>query len=120
VPPNPFVPSFLCAFFTISSGTMSKTEVPLHSPSHIGEFVREIVEGHGLNVSTGARVLGVTRQTLSILLNCHSGLSSEMALRIEKAFGVKMDTLLKMQTAWEIAEARKREGEFNLPRYMAA
>jgi plasmid maintenance system antidote protein VapI len=43
-----------------------------------------------------------------------------MALRIEKAFGVKMDTLLKMQTAWEISEARKRAGEFDLPRYMAA
>ena len=42
-----------------------------------------------------------------------------MALRIEKVFGVKMDTLLKMQIAWEIAEARKREGEFDLLRYMA-
>jgi addiction module HigA family antidote len=66
---------------------MSNTEITLHSPSHIGEFVREIVEGHGLNISSGARVLGVTRQTLSILLNCHGGLSSDMALRIEKAFG---------------------------------
>lgn len=99
---------------------MSNAEITLHSPSHIGEFVREIVEGHGLNVSSGARVLGVTRQTLSILLNRHGGLSSDMALRIEKAFGVKMDTLLKMQTAWEIAEARKREGEFDLPRYLVA
>jgi antitoxin HigA-1 len=43
-----------------------------------------------------------------------------MALRIEKAFGVRMDTLLKMQTAWEIAEARKREGTFDIARYMAA
>ena len=99
---------------------MKKTEFQLHSPSHIGEFVREIVEGHGLNVSSAARVLGVTRQTLSILLNCHGGLSPEMALRLEKAFGVKMDTLLAMQTAWEIAQARKREGEFDIPRYMAA
>jgi antitoxin HigA-1 len=41
-------------------------------------------------------------------------------MRIEKRFGVKMATLLKMQTAWEIAEARKCEGEFDLPRYMAA
>ena len=92
----------------------------MHSPSHIGAFVREIVEGHGLNVSSSARVLGVSRQTLSILINEHGGLSPEMALRIEKAFGVKMDTLLRMQTAWEIAETRKREGEVEVARFMAA
>ncbi len=98
---------------------MSK-EIALHSPSHIGAFVREIVEGHGLNVSAAARVLGVTRQTLSILINEHGGLSPDMALRIEKAFGVRMDTMLRMQTAWEISEARKREGAFDIPRYLAA
>lgn len=87
-------------------------------PSHIGAFVREIVEGHGLNVTTGAKHLGVTRQALSILMNAHGGLSSEMALRIEKAFGVKMDTLLRMQTAWEIAEARKREDKVRVERYV--
>lgn len=95
-------------------------EIALHSPSHIGEFVREIVEGHDLNVSSAARLLGVTRQALSILVNCNGGLSSEMALRLEKAFGVRMDTLLRMQTAWEIAEARRREGDFDIPRYLAA
>lgn len=96
------------------------TEIHLHTPSHIGEFVRELVEGHGLNVSAAARLLGVTRQALSTLMNCKGGLSSDMALRLEKAFGVRMDTLLKMQTAWEIAEARAREGEFDIPRYLAA
>jgi addiction module HigA family antidote len=95
-------------------------EITLHSPAHIGAFVREIVDGHGLNVSTGAKVLGVTRQTLSNLVNEHGGLSPEMALRIEKAFGIKMDTLLRMQTAWEIAEARKREDEVEVERYLAA
>jgi antitoxin HigA-1 len=95
-------------------------EISLHSPSHIGAFVREIVEGHGLTVSGAARVLGVTRQTLSILMNENGGLSPDMALRIEKAFGMRMDTLLRMQTAWEIAQARKREGAFDIPRYLAA
>ena len=95
-------------------------EIVMRSPSHIGEFVREIVEGYGLNVSSTARLLGVTRQALSILMNCRGGLSAEMALRLEKAFGVKMDTMLRMQTAWEIAEARKREGEINVERYLAA
>jgi antitoxin HigA-1 len=94
---------------------MSNTEITLHSPSHIGEFVREIVQGHELNVSTGARVLGVARQTLSILLNCHGALSSDMALRIEKAFGVKMDTPLKMQTAWEIMAVMSPQKRLLLP-----
>ena len=95
-------------------------EIAMHSPAHIGAFVREIIEEHDLNVTSAARVLGVTRQTVSILVNEHGGLSSEMALRIEKAFAVKMDTLLRMQTAWEIAEARKREGDFEIARYRAA
>lgn len=93
----------------------------MHSPPHIGDFIRtEIIEAHGLNVSSGARALNVTRQTLSTLLNCRGGLSPEMALRIEKAFGVKMDTLLRMQTAYEIAEARKREATIEVPRFEAA
>ncbi len=80
----------------------------MHSPPHVGKFVAEIVDGNSLTISAGARVLGVTRQALSTLVNCDGGLSSEMALRIEKAFGVKMDTLLRMQANYEIAEARKR------------
>jgi addiction module HigA family antidote len=58
-----------------------------------------------------AQALGVTRATLSTLLNEHSQLSSEMALRIEKAFSVSMDTLMRMQNSYDIAQARKREGE---------
>jgi antitoxin HigA-1 len=95
------------------------TEITMRSPAHIGAFVREIVEGNGLNISSGAKALGVTRQTLSVLANEHGGLSPEMALRIEKAFGIKMDTLLRMQTTWEIAEARKLEGKIAVQRYAA-
>ncbi len=95
------------------------SEITMRSPAHIGAFVREIVEGSGLNISSAARVLGVTRQTLSVLANEHGGLSAEMALRIEKAFGVKMDTLLRMQTAWEIAEARKLESTITVQRFAA-
>ena len=87
-----------------------KTGIIMRSPAHIGDFVREILDGHELNVTTGARVLGVTRQALSNLVNRHGGLSSDMALRIEKAFGVKMDMLMRLQTMWEIAKARKWEG----------
>jgi plasmid maintenance system antidote protein VapI len=59
----------------------------------------------------------VARPTLSALLNQRSALSPEMALRLEKAFGVKMDTLLRMQTAYEIAQARSREDEIRVEKY---
>ena len=67
-----------------------------------------------LSVTAAAQVLGVTRATLSTLLNEHSQLSSEMALRVEKAFGVSMDTLMRMQNSYDIAQARKREGEISV------
>nr|WP_295659513.1 HigA family addiction module antitoxin [Polymorphobacter sp.] len=91
------------------------------SPGHVGDFIKtEIIEGNELTVSAGARILGVTRQALSTLLNAGGGLSPDMALRIEKAFGVKMDTLLRMQANYEIAEARKREDTIHVARYERA
>ncbi len=89
-------------------------------PSHPGQFIRmEIIEPLGLTVTEAAKALEVTRPALSALLNGRASLSPEMALRVEKAFGVKMDTLLRMQTAFEIAEARGRENEINVQRYHA-
>ena len=87
-------------------------------PAHPGGFVKsEIVEALGLSVTRAAQVLGVTRPALSALLNERAHLSSEMALRIEKAFGVSMDTLMRMQNSYDIAETRKREGEFEIVPY---
>ena len=95
--------------------------MPMHSPPHIGDFIRtEILAAHSLTVTSGAIALGVTRQALSTLLNGRAGLSPQMALRIEKAFGVKMDTLLRMQTAYEIAQARATEQDIAVSRYLAA
>ncbi len=89
-------------------------------PSHPGQFIRmEIIEPLELSVTNAAKILGVTRPALSALLNTRASLSPEMALRIEKAFGVKMDTLLRMQTSFEIAEARKRDGEIEVQPYVA-
>jgi antitoxin HigA-1 len=95
---------------------MAKTDsIRLKSPAHPGSFVKlEIVEPLGLSVTAAAQALGVTRATLSMLLNEHSHLSPEMALRIEKAFGVSMDTLMRMQNSYDIAQARKREGEIKV------
>lgn len=90
---------------------MGKTcSIRMKSPAHPGGFVKdEIVEALGLSVTGAAQVLGVTRQTLSALLNERVNLSPEMALRIEKVFGVSMNTLMKMQTSFDIAQTRERE-----------
>src|SRR2546425_12511605 len=88
--------------------------------AHPGQFIRmEVIAPLGLSVTEGAKILGVTRPALSALLNGRAALSPEMALRIEKAFGPKMDTLLRMQTAYEIAAAREREGDIKVKRYVA-
>ncbi len=79
----------------------------------------EVIEPLDLSVTQAAKVLGVTRPALSALLNGRAALSPDMALRIEKAFGPKMDTLLRMQTAYEIAEARDREADIKVKRYVA-
>ena len=88
------------------------------NPPHPGDFIRtEIIEPLGLSVTAAARVLGVSRPTLSTLLNGKSDLSGDMAVRLEKAFGVKMDTLMRMQNSYDIARARQREGRIHVRRY---
>ncbi len=92
----------------------------LARPSHPGQFIRmEVIEPLNLTVTKAARILGVTRPALSALLNCRAALSPEMALRIEKAFGPKMDTLLRMQAAYEVAEVRQRAADIKVKRYVA-
>lgn len=86
--------------------------MPMKNPPHPGDFIRtEIIEAAGLSVSAAAAVLHVSRPALSSLLNGKADLSGEMALRIEKAFGVKMETLMRMQSNYEIARTRSREKE---------
>lgn len=84
--------------------------MPMKNPPHPGNFIRtEIIEPAGLSVTAAAKALGVSRPTLSSLLNARADLSGDMALRIEKAFGVKMDTLMRMQVSYNIARTRERE-----------
>lgn len=79
---------------------------------HPGEWLRaEIVEPAGLSVTALAERLRVTRQAASNLLNGNAGLSAEMAIRFEKAFGLKAASLMRMQAAHELAQARAREDE---------
>jgi len=91
--------------------------MPMKNPRHPGEFIRtEIIEPVGLTVTAAAAALRVSRPALSSLLNGKANLSGEMALRIEKAFGVRMDTLLRMQASYDIAQTRKREKQIRVKR----
>ena len=91
------------------------------NPSHPGEFVKaEIIDPLALSVASAAGVLGVPRSTLRAFLNGRSALSAVMALRIEKAFGVRMDTLMRMQASYDVARARAREADIRVARYRPA
>ena len=92
--------------------------MPMHNPPHPGEVIRtEIIEANGLTVTGAARILGVSRQALSGLLNANVDLTGDMALRIEKAFGPRMETLMGMQSAYEIFQLRKRASKIRVRRY---
>lgn len=88
---------------------------------HVGEWLKsEIVDPAGLSVTALAAHFGVSRQALSTLLNGNASLSADMAIRFEKAFGIKADTLLRMQTVYDLAQAREREGEIRVAKLAKA
>ena len=101
---------------------MSKDPIEIGmKPSHPGEFIREEVLGPlNLSITKAAGILGVRRATLSDLINEKSALSPEMALRIEKAFALDMDTMLRMQVWHDATVMRKRAGEIDVRRYEPA
>lgn len=91
--------------------------MPMKNPPHPGDFIKsEIIEPAGLTITAAAQALRVSRPTLSSLLNGKADLSGDMALRIEKAFGIKMDTLMRMQSSYNIAQTRKREKQIHVRR----
>lgn len=94
--------------------------IRMKSPAHPGGFIRtEIIEPLNLSITAAAVALGVTRPALSALVNERAALSPDMAIRIDKAFGVSMETLLRMQNSYDIAEAKTREGEIRVAPYVA-
>jgi addiction module HigA family antidote len=94
---------------------MSDNQNRRKEPAHPGGFVKhEVLKPHGLSVTEAADALGVTRPALSALLNERAQLSPEMAIRIEKAFGVSMETLMRMQNSYDIAQARARAVEIKV------
>ncbi len=87
-------------------------------PPHPGSFVKiEVIEPLRLSVTDAAKALGITRQAMSGFLNQQTVLSAEMAIRIEKAFGVSMETLMRMQNSYDIAQAHKRAGAIKVARH---
>jgi antitoxin HigA-1 len=89
-------------------------------PSHPGAFLRdEVIEELGLSTTKAAEILGVRRATLSNLVNERGSLSPEMALRVEKAFGVSMELMLRMQALFDAHAMRMRAGTIEVERFVA-
>ncbi len=92
--------------------------MPMKNPPHPGKVVRvSCLEPLGLNVTEGARALGVSRQALSNLVNCHARISADMAVRLAKAFGSTTETWIGLQAAYDVAQAQARESEIEVQRY---
>jgi addiction module HigA family antidote len=91
--------------------------MPMKNPAHPGRIVRgACLEPLGLSVTAGAKILGVSRQTLNNVINGKSGISPEMAIRLTKAFGSTAETWLRMQLAYDLAAARKEESKIKVRR----
>jgi addiction module HigA family antidote len=98
-----------------------KKETRMFDPVHPGEVLKEdVLAPTGLTVAKAAEVLGVGRPALSAVLNGRASLSPEMALRFEKAFGVSMDLMLKMQLQYDIAHVRKAARGITVKRFKPA
>ncbi|WP_419938459.1 HigA family addiction module antitoxin [Candidatus Palauibacter sp.] len=94
--------------------------MPMKSPPHPGKVVRvSCLEPLGLSVTEGARVLGVSRQALSNVVNGHARISTDMAVRLAKAFGSTTGTWIRLQAAFDVARARAREDLIEVERYEA-
>src|SRR5437870_4338960 len=88
------------------------------NPVHPGRFLKtEIIDAYGLTVTEAAKVLRVSRPALSSLLNAKADLSGDMAVRFEKAFGVDMATLMRMQNSYDIAQTQLRAKTIRVERY---
>ena len=87
----------------------------MKNPCHPGRIVREaITEGLGLTVTAAAKGLGVSRKTLSAIVNERAGITPEMAFRLEKGIGSTAEAWLRMQVAYNLAQARNTAGKINV------
>ncbi len=92
--------------------------MPMKNPPHPGRSIKDAcLEPLELSVTEGAKVLRVTRHTLSRVINGQSGISPDMAIRLEKAGWSNADHWLRLQTAYELAQARKHQDQIQVERY---
>ena len=92
--------------------------MPMKKPQHPGKAIRiSCLEPNNLTVTEGAKILGVTRQNLNNIVNGKSAVSPEMAIRVAKAFGGTPDAWYRMQSAYAIAQAKKKSGKIKVKAY---
>ena len=92
--------------------------MPIKNPPHPGHSIKDAcLEPLGLSVTEAAKALGIARHTLSRVLNGHAGLSPEMAIRLEKAGWSNADHWLRLQSAYDLAQARRHESAIKVQRY---
>lgn len=91
--------------------------MPMKNPPHPGLSIRhDCLEPLDLSVTDAANRLGVSRKQLSEILNGHSGISAEMAIRLDKAFGGGADTWVRIQAAYDLAQAMKKASDIKVER----
>lgn len=90
----------------------------MKNPPHPGEVIRELcIDPLGLTVTAAAQGLGVSRKALSELLNGHSGISPEMAIRLSKAFGGSAESWLRQQMLYDLAQVQKKADSIHVSRF---
>jgi len=95
--------------------------MPMKNPPHPGLSVRhDCLEPLGLSVTEAATKLGVSRKQLSDIVNCRSGISPEMAIRLDKAFGGGAETWLRLQAAYDLAQAMRHADRIKVERLTPA
>ena len=95
--------------------------MPVKKPPHPGRSIKDAcLEPWGLTVTEWAAVLGVARHTLSRVINGYAGISPDMAIRLEKAFGSSVGTWLRMQVAYDLVQARQHENKIDVQHYATA
>lgn len=93
----------------------------MHNPPHPGEVIRELcLEPLDLSVTEAAKGLGVSRKTLSAILNGHAGISPEMAVRLSIAFDTTAESWLNQQTQYDLWNAEQHRKELRVKRLVAA
>jgi len=101
--------------------TITRSPIKMHNPPHPGEILRELcLDPLGLTITEAAGALGVSRKTLSSILNGHSGISPEMALRLSIAFNTTAESWLLQQLQYDLAKIEPKRKSFQVKKLAAA